>query len=86
MRRKAISAHLQSKGAIQATIAKKMLSRHVPSALHGNEGVPAERAMAATEREAVRLNSELNRHFHIPVWKRVIKHRIISSVMIDVHL
>jgi len=38
----------KSIGAIQATIAKNMLSRQTPLTVHGNDGVPAERAMAAT--------------------------------------
>jgi len=58
----------KSSGAIHATIAKKTLSRHVLSLVHGNEGVPAESAMAAT------------------VWKQVIKHSRITSVMTELHL
>jgi hypothetical protein len=38
----------KSNGAIHATMAKKILSRHVPFLLHGKDGVPAEKAMAAT--------------------------------------
>jgi len=45
-------------GAIHETTAKKTLSRHEPSVVHPNEGVAAERAIAATEGMDVRITSK----------------------------
>lgn len=52
----------QSSGAIQATIAKKMLSRQFPLLVHGNDGVPAEMAMAATEWVACQSSGSHDSH------------------------